>query len=351
MPLLEILVIDDGSEDATSEIAASYGARVRYMYKENGGKPSAVNLGLSIARGDLIWLFDDDDVALPDATENRLAALESTPGAGFVYSAHFLGSSGPDGCILRGQYVHVPRYSKDEFFLEIMRNCFFSLSSALVKRELYENLGGLDPSLYSGEDYDFTIRLSRIAEPSYCSEPTFIVRQHNGARGAKSVRYSASERSVVFNNSSQAVGRKLRVAVSLGDYLPGSRRVLMRGPDYRQALLNRIQVMGNHGCIIEIFEDLRALLSVDGVHSQLSTAESRQLALAMQGGFAYDTCARDWHSVIQLSRGLRRFPGGRDAIRALARGLFVLAKSYPGTLLERANKAGRALWLVFESVR
>ena len=71
---------------------SEYGERIRYVRKENGGKPSAVNVALTFVQGELVWLFDDDDVALPDAIEKRVAALASCPGAGFVYSPHYLGT-------------------------------------------------------------------------------------------------------------------------------------------------------------------------------------------------------------------------------------------------------------------
>ena len=57
IPAHEIIVIDDGSEDGTAALLVGYGERIRYVRKENGGKPSAVNLGLAIASGDLIWIF------------------------------------------------------------------------------------------------------------------------------------------------------------------------------------------------------------------------------------------------------------------------------------------------------
>jgi glycosyltransferase involved in cell wall biosynthesis len=60
-PNLEVLVIDDGSNDGTAELVKPYGSKINYIYKENGGTPSALNLGLSLATGKYVcWLSADD---------------------------------------------------------------------------------------------------------------------------------------------------------------------------------------------------------------------------------------------------------------------------------------------------
>src|SRR5690606_24595967 len=64
-PNKEIIVINDGSTDETTEILQEYKHSIKYFNKENGGKSSAINLGLKKATGDYIWIFDDDDIALP----------------------------------------------------------------------------------------------------------------------------------------------------------------------------------------------------------------------------------------------------------------------------------------------
>jgi glycosyltransferase involved in cell wall biosynthesis len=72
----QIIVIDDGSVDHTSELVKSY-STVEYYYKENGGQASARNLGLSHARGTIVASLDSDDIWYPDFLEKCVAKLES----------------------------------------------------------------------------------------------------------------------------------------------------------------------------------------------------------------------------------------------------------------------------------
>lgn len=342
VPAHEIIVVDDGSKDDTRDVVSRRGSGVRYIFKENGGKPSAVNLGLSMASGDLVWIFDDDDVALPDAIQSRLASLRQVPEAGFVYSSHCVGTDGPDGRIARGaQYTPQPPDAAS-FFLELMKNCFFHLNSSLVRREHYVSLRGLDVALHSGEDYDFQIRLARKAIPAYCPTPSFIFRQHKGERGATAVRYAASERRHVFRLSSGTIGRKLRQDVALGEYLVPRQYGALDEASVRRALLSRVHVMANHGCVEELFADLRSLLALDDTKASLVPSERTAIAAAMRAGWAYEAAQSNWPHFVQQAKTLLDYRAGRSALLAVAKGIFGLAKGYPGSVAERAQRLRHA---------
>jgi hypothetical protein len=72
---LEILVVDDGSTDDVPAALRPFGDQVRLIRKENGGDASARNLGVANARGDFIHFLDSDDLLLPDAVANAVAAF------------------------------------------------------------------------------------------------------------------------------------------------------------------------------------------------------------------------------------------------------------------------------------
>ncbi len=350
VPAREIIVVDDGSDDDTAARVARYGNRVRYVRKDNGGKPSAVNLALNQARGDWIWLFDDDDVASPDAIEARLSVLCRDPGLGFVYAPHYMGTSGPDGRIVRGRVNDLSPPPPEALHLTLMRSAFCSLSSVIFRRELSLQLGGLDPSLVAGEDYDFLIRLAGLARGAFCDRPVFIVRQHTGTRGPKSERYAERDRARIFLRYSKAIGQKIRLTQPLGAFCVPSASECNAAQSC-EALLNRALVMANHGCVDELIADVDAFLCAVETGPRIAYQARAAISEILQTGWAYDSCTNDWQRFVRKAGALRARNGGRGAILALAKGALKRATSYPGTLADRMLRLRRAGSLAWAALR
>lgn len=333
VPAHEIIVIDDGSEDDTALRLASYGKLIRYVRKKNGGKPSAVNLALTLIEGDLVWLFDDDDVALPDAIKDRVEALKRNPGAGFVYSPHYLGVDGADGRIVRGRLHESPAYGDERFFFELMKGCFFHLATALVRIELYREAGMFDPQLLSSEDYDMQIRLARRAPAAFCANPTFVFRQHSGVRGAKAIRYRAADRTRMFMRYDRIVGKKIRDAVPLGDFLTPRTETLAGTGQIREALFARMTVMASKGCVRDMIDDLIAALHTPGGGGgALTVREAELIEMAPRTGYAFEAFCEGWSECTDQLGKLARCPGGRTALMRLSRGLLATTLSRSGSI-------------------
>ena len=81
---VEVLVVDDGSRDGTAKQLSAFADRVRIVRKENGGQASALNLGVTLAKGDIVAFLDGDDWWHPRKLQAVVSYLLRNPTVGMV---------------------------------------------------------------------------------------------------------------------------------------------------------------------------------------------------------------------------------------------------------------------------
>ncbi len=86
---IQIVVVDDGSTDDTSQRVKKYGSSIEYFLKQNGGQASALNFGLAKASGEIVALLDADDVFVPSKLASIAEAFQKNPTIGMVYHQMF----------------------------------------------------------------------------------------------------------------------------------------------------------------------------------------------------------------------------------------------------------------------
>ena len=74
----EVIVVNDGSSDKTDEICKSYGSKIRYFKKENGGVSTALNLGIKKMNGEYFSWLSHDDLYLPNKIKEQINYLNIT---------------------------------------------------------------------------------------------------------------------------------------------------------------------------------------------------------------------------------------------------------------------------------
>lgn len=173
---LELIVIDDGSTDATFEIAAACAARdprIRLLQKPNGGISSARNHGLRAASGAFIAILDSDDLWSPDYLATQMRILEERPEIDVVTgNAWFLDDHG--GPLSRAQDLPgasafargasagparpVPDPRPSPNLARILGDETAVFIMSIFRYRVYETIGGFDEGLRTNEDYDFWLR-------------------------------------------------------------------------------------------------------------------------------------------------------------------------------------------------
>lgn len=174
----EIIFWDNGSTDASPDIAQSYGPQVRYFRAEKTVPLGAArNLAIAKAQGEFIAFLDCDDLWLPAKLQEQVALFDANPRLGLVCT---------DTEIFSGDRVRSRLFSKGlppkgMVFVPLMQEQWISMSSALVRRSALESLSEyFDESLNLCEEADLFYRIAHDWELDYVNAPLTRWRVHAG---------------------------------------------------------------------------------------------------------------------------------------------------------------------------
>lgn len=149
----ELVIIDDGSTDATVEVLKEYkDPRVIYIYQDNEGVSGARNTGIAQCNGEVIALLDSDDEWLPKKLQTQLA---------YMAEHEYEICQTDEIWIRKGKRVNQPaKYAKPEgwFFEKSLIMCLISPSCTMFSRGAWDVIGPFDTSMKSCEDYDMWLR-------------------------------------------------------------------------------------------------------------------------------------------------------------------------------------------------
>jgi len=178
-PNIEIIVVDDGSNDGTAEAVSDFGSKISYFYKQNGGVSSARNFGITKSSGELIAFLDSDDIWLPEKLEKQVTYLNNNLDFGMVLcDCFYVDSKGiRTGISNRRSVLPHDGY----LFREILLNPSLLPSSVLVKKTLLVQVNSFDENLRTAEDLDLHIKLSQLTKIGLLEEPLLdFMRGHDG---------------------------------------------------------------------------------------------------------------------------------------------------------------------------
>ncbi len=196
----EMIIVDDGSKDATQEIIKMYAlnnSKIRLFSKTNSGITESLNYGLKFCEGKWIARLDSDDLCHVDRLKKQISAAESSKRIGLVGSnAIFINKL--DKNLF---YFSYPTSHKDLKNNLISCSKFFPHSSAFYNRKLIDSLGGYRERAGMSEDWDLWLRIADKKEIHNINEPLVKIRIHENQVSKKNyLNHAYDTRTIIISH-------------------------------------------------------------------------------------------------------------------------------------------------------
>jgi glycosyltransferase involved in cell wall biosynthesis len=179
-PDYEIIIVDDASTDSTHEVLSPYikNNGVRYERQDSRGVSVARNHGVHLARGRFIAFLDSDDLFLPTKVEKQIALFAQEPELGFLHCSF---SKFDD----RGSDLGVRDTSRHQgmIYPQILQewSVLMAIPCMLVRKDVFENVGGFDEQMSWAEDMDLWRRIAKNYRVGTVPEALVKVRVHSAS--------------------------------------------------------------------------------------------------------------------------------------------------------------------------
>ena len=187
---IEVIVVDDGSDDDTAAALTGYSDRIKLVRQDNAGPSAARNRGVAESSGEIIAFLDSDDIWLPDKIRKQVELMqEGGPGMNCcVCNAEIRGMAGePAGtsfglaglasAVARGRWVNPA---------EVLAGGFLLFNQVVaVRRSAFEAVGGFRPELRLLEDYELALRLAASGDWGVLTEPLVVKRNETCGIGVQ----------------------------------------------------------------------------------------------------------------------------------------------------------------------
>jgi glycosyltransferase involved in cell wall biosynthesis len=198
---IEIIVVNDGSKDngETENVALSYGDKIRYFHKENGGCGSALNYGIKNMKGEYFSWLSHDDLYYPNKIEHQVNILNKFDNKDtIIYGGYeLIDEKGNSLRYIKPDSV-LPINKLNISLLPLLRGLIHGCSLLIPAKYFYE-VGIFNEALPTTQDYDLWFKIFRVA-PIHFDESTLIKSRFHSEQGSKKVSNHNEECNVLWSS-------------------------------------------------------------------------------------------------------------------------------------------------------
>ncbi|HEY9614263.1 glycosyltransferase [Allocoleopsis sp.] len=185
---LEIIIINDGSQDSSLNIVSSLkDSRIKVFSYDNAGISTSRNRGFFHSSGEFISFLDADDLWTPDKLEAQFKALQANPEAAVAYSwVNYIDESGQFFRVGNHQTLNGNVYEK-----LLVQNLLENGSNPLIRRQALTEVGGFDPAFSSAADWDMWLRLAARYPFVVVPSPQILYRMSGSSMSSNILKMEA----------------------------------------------------------------------------------------------------------------------------------------------------------------
>lgn len=205
---IEVIVVNDGSSDKgkTRMIAESYGSKIRYYEKSNGGVASALNFAIERMEGDFFAWLSHDDEYFPTKIEEQMKLIElNGSDAIIICDYNIINARGKviNEIILEDRFLH-SEIEKPYFLLfrEKINGC-----TLLFSKKHFDRVGVFNEKLRTTQDYDMWFRMLKDQKIVYSDKVLFSSRAHR-KQGSRTIKTMPEEKRELWSRMIKEVDKK-----------------------------------------------------------------------------------------------------------------------------------------------